>query len=145
MARKSSNVKDGRFPEGHVARAELEVLACLNQHGQATARELREAMHSYRPMAHGSILTLLTRLEAKGLVAKEKGPVGKAFVYHVTSRSEPVYRRVLRDLVQRVFGGSGVALVTSLFETKPPSRQEIEDLQALLEEHRRKSGKKSAT
>ena len=57
-------------------RAELDVLGCLWQHGRATARELREAMGGYRPMTHGSMVTLLKRLEAKGLVTKRKGPVG---------------------------------------------------------------------
>ncbi len=121
--------------------AELEVLACLWRHGEATARKVRETMHGYRPMAHGSVATLLGRLQEKGLVAREKGPVGKAYIYKPTRRAGAGYRRVIRDVLQRIFGGSSVALVTSLFETQPPTQKELEELQALLD-HLRKSGRK---
>ncbi|MHC4716797.1 MAG: BlaI/MecI/CopY family transcriptional regulator, partial [Planctomycetota bacterium] len=40
-------------------RAELEVMACLWEGGPATARRIRETMHDYRPMAHGSVMVLL--------------------------------------------------------------------------------------
>src|ERR1051325_2374638 len=112
--------------------AELEVLACLQRQGQATAREIRESMESYRPMAHASVLTLLTRLEAKRLVSREKGPVGKAFVYVPTARSRKTGGNVLKRILQRVFHGDGVALVASLFQTKPPTREELNKLEQLL-------------
>jgi predicted transcriptional regulator len=116
--------------------AELEVLACLHRQGRATAREVRELMHGYRPLAHASVLTLLTRLEAKGLVSREKGDFGKAFVYIPTNRSKATPRHVLKRLVERIFHGDGVALVTSLFQTKPPTREELNRLEQLLQDLR---------
>lgn len=112
--------------------AELEVLACLHQQGKATAREIRELIHEYRPLAHASVLTLLTRLEAKGLVSREKGPFGKAFVYLPTNRSRKTTRNLLHRLVQRVFHGDGIALVSSLFQTKPPTQDELKRLEQLV-------------
>jgi len=112
--------------------AELEVLASVQRQGKATAREVRELMHPYRPMAHASVLTLLTRLEAKGLVSREKGPFGKAFVYLPTARSKRTGSNVIKRLVQRVFHGDGVALVASLFQSKPPTREELNRLEKLL-------------
>lgn len=122
--------------------AELEVLACLWQHSKATARQIRETMSGYRPMAHGSVVTLLKRLESKGLVSKEKGAVGKAFVYAPTQRPGPTYRRIVENLLQRVFAGDGVALVASLFETQPPTSEELEELQRLLDQLRKKTTKR---
>lgn len=113
--------------------AELEVMACLWQLREATARQLREEMMSYRPMAHTSVVTLLGRLEAKGLVKRAKGPVGKAFVYKPLRRPGKTYRRVIGDVLQRIFGGNGPALVASLFETKPPTPAELAELQQLLD------------
>ena len=120
--------------------AELEVLACLWQKDEASAREVRESMGKYRPMTHGAMVTLLKRLESKGLVAKRKGPVGKAFLYRPTRGPEPMYRKIMRDLRQRVFGGSGVAMVASLFETATPTDEELDALEGLLDELRRKRG-----
>src|SRR5438128_2404865 len=96
--------------------AERDVLACLHRQGQATARQIREGLARFRPMAHGSVVTLLNRLETKRLVTKEKGQVGKAFVYRVC-QPRKAFRGLLRQLVQRVFHGDATALVASLFES----------------------------
>src|SRR5262245_11976902 len=61
--------------------AEREVLACVCRLGSATVRQVREAIVTYRPMTHASVFTLLGRLQAKGLVTRQKGSRGKAFVY----------------------------------------------------------------
>lgn len=119
--------------------AELEVMACLWRLQEATARQLREAMHAYRPMAQTSMVTLLGRLEAKGLVKRAKGPVGKAFVYTPLRRPGKTHRRVIGDVLQRIFGGNGPALVASLFETQPPTPVELVELQRLLDRLRQKS------
>ena len=116
--------------------AELDVLACLWQRGGATARQIREMMTSYRPMAHGSTVTLLNRLQARGFVSREKGPVGKAFVYQPTESARPTRRRICRDLVRRVFGGNGVEMVSTLMDATPPSDEDLDRLQEMLDELR---------
>lgn len=128
----------------NVPTAELEVLSCLQQMEKATAREIRERMSSYRPMAHGSVVNLLKRLEAKNLVTKKKGPVGKAFVYRTTAATASIYGNLLNRLLHRVFGGDSLALVASLFETRPPDSEQLKKLEELLDELRVKHhGKES--
>ena len=121
--------------------AELDVLSCVLQKGKVTAREIREALTEARPMAHASVVTLLTRLEAKGLLRKEKAPQGKAFVYEATQKPGTVYRSLVGGMLDRVFGGNGLAMAHSLFETKPPNAQEIDQLQALLDRMRERGSK----
>ena len=116
--------------------AELDVLSCVLQRGKVTAREIREALAQARPMAHASVVTLLTRLEGKGLLRKEKAAQGKAFVYEATQKPGTVYRSLVGGMLDRVFGGNGLAMAHSLFETKPPNAQEIDQLQALLDRMR---------
>ncbi len=124
-------------------KAELDVLSCLWQHKKATVRELREAMADYRPMAHGSVVNLLKRLEAKGLVRHEKGNVGKAFVYIPTGRPGPTRKRLVSEMLQRIFGGNGIAMFSTLIDTQPPTPEELEQLEELIRRKRsdRKSGK----
>ena len=120
--------------------AEVEVLAALWEHGETTARRVRESMERFRPMTHGAVFTLLSRLEAKGLVTRRKGDRGKAFLYRAKIRPQRTYRRLAGDLLERVFRGRSVTLVNSLFETAPPSDAEIDELQRMLEEMRRERG-----
>jgi BlaI family transcriptional regulator, penicillinase repressor len=126
----------------HLPPAERDVLACLHRQGQATARQIREGMQDYRPMSHGSVVTLLGRLEAKALVTKEKGPVGKAFVYRACQAPESAFGHLVRDLLQRVFHGDPLPLVASLFEARPPTALQVEQLQQMLGQMRRKEGAK---
>ena len=121
--------------------AELEVLACLWQNGEATVRQVREAMNSYRPMTHGSMVTLLIRLEAKGWVSHHKGPVGKAFIYVPTRRPGATHRQIMRNLVRRIFGGNGVQVVATLLDSASPTPKELDRLQELIDELRSKAGR----
>jgi predicted transcriptional regulator len=122
--------------ENQLPDAELEVLACLWKHGQLTVRSIRERMKDYRPMTHAAVSTLLKRLQDKGLVARKKGPVGKAFLFRATTNPRKTYRRIVDDLIERIFNGSGAALITALLEARPPSASELEELQKLLDEYR---------
>jgi BlaI family transcriptional regulator, penicillinase repressor len=122
-----------RLPE-----AELEVLACLHRQGEATAREIREELWAQRPLAHGSVLTLLGRLERKSLVSRRKGPEGKAFLYTPTRQASATVRPILKRLLNRVFDGNPVDLVSSLFETRPPTLRELDELQRLVADLKKK-------
>jgi len=46
--------------------AEADVLAAIYERGEATARDIREALAPRRPLAHASIATLLGRLAGRG-------------------------------------------------------------------------------
>ena len=120
--------------------AELDVLAALWNGGPTTARGVREALDGHRPMSHGATATLLGRLERKGLVERTGEKVGKAFVYRAAGRPGRTIRRRLDDLVERLFGGDRVGLVSSLFEGRRPTAEQVDDLERLLEDLKRKRG-----
>jgi len=93
-------------------------------------------------MTHGAMVTLLKRLSAKGWVTRRKGPVGKAFLYMPTREPAPTQRRILQVLKHRIFGGSGLAVVANLLNADPPSADEIDQLQNLLDDLRSKKKSK---
>ncbi len=128
--------RDLRIPD-----AEADVLGFLYRAGEATAREVRDALARQRPMAHGTTLTLLSRLEARGLVRRRKGNVGKAFLFSPARDHGSTFGAQASRLVSRAFGGKPVALIASLFETRRPTDAELDEIEALLDAHRR--GKRS--
>ncbi len=142
MSDREDRARHYTFEPGDLPPAELEVLACLWRLGKATARDVRESMAEYRPMTHGAMVTLLRRLEEKELVSKEKAPVGKAFVYRANQPPHRTYRNLMGRIRQRIFGGSGVSMVASLFDTKPPNQDELEALEALVEKLRADADKR---
>lgn len=122
--------------------AEMDVMACLWRCKEATARQVRETIEPFRPMSHGAMVTLLKRLQAKGLVTRRKASEGKAFVYTPTRSPEPTYRRVLRDVADRIFGGNRVKMVATFLDGQDLSRSELDQLQLLLDELRGSSADK---
>lgn len=130
------------MPDDALPEAELEVLACVHRQGEVDAATIREHLHPFRPMTHASVVTLLRRLEDKSLVTKRKGDRGKAFIYSATREQNTTYRQVVGRLLERVFGGSRLTLVSSLFEVKAPTEDEIEELKKLVDELHGKQQKK---
>jgi BlaI family transcriptional regulator, penicillinase repressor len=124
-------------PTPRLPDAEQDVLAALYELGEATVRQLRTALARRRPLAHSSVVTLLARLEARGLVRRRKGDEGKAFFYRPTRARQRAFGPLVRGLMQRAFRGRPVDAVVSLFETAPPTEAEIDELQALVDRLRR--------
>lgn len=120
--------------------AEQDVLAALYDRAPATAREVREALAGRRPLAHASVVTLLGRLERRGLVSRRKADRGKAFVYAPTVDRAGAVAPLLTGLVRRLFKGHSPALVATLFNSTPPDAEDLEELQALIDDWRRRTG-----
>lgn len=124
--------------------AELDVLACLWNRSEVTAAEIRQQLAPYRPMAHGSVLTLLDRLSKKGLVTREKSSRGKAYVFRCVYQPAPTRRRIVRRLMDRLFDGNPVALVATLLESCAPDPEALKQIRQLLQEHHRRNRNKAA-
>jgi predicted transcriptional regulator len=113
--------------------AELDVLRTLWERGASTAREIREAMESHRPLAHASVATLLKRLHEKGLVEYRKGDRGKAFLYEARHELEHVQSSAVKKFVRRIFAGDAMSLVSALVESEPLTPHQIREVRQMLD------------
>jgi predicted transcriptional regulator len=114
--------------------AELEVLAALQELGEATAAEIRQWLEAFRPMSHASVSTLLQRLEAKDLVARRKADVGKAFLYSATADPSTTLGKAAGRVLHRLFADDSARLVSSLFGRHEPSLDELERLKQIVDD-----------
>ena len=122
--------------------AELDVLSCLWKHGDLTAREVREQLASSRPMTHSAVSTLLIRLLEKGMVTRRKS--GRSFAYRAVKKAQRAGIRVVSETLERVFGGNPIAVVSSLFESRRPTADELNQLQELVDQLRTQQSQKGA-
>ena len=123
----------------HLANAELGVMELLWQENRLTARNIREHLYPDATKAqHGTVQRLLQRLEDKGYVERDRS-LGVHIFSPLISR-EAYGCGQLESLAARLTGGSLTPLITHFIEQKKISREDIEQLRAILDDQKEKGG-----
>lgn len=78
------------------------------------------------PLAYTTVQTVLNILERKGKLRRELR--GRAFVYIAKIKEATVLGQGIRDLVERMFGGSSEELVMSLLKTRQIDAKKLAEL-----------------
>ena len=116
-------------------RREREVFEIICRLGEASAAQIRDAI-SDAP-SYSAVRTLLTRLEAKGLVRHAERD--QRYFYSSIERPHRMRERALRTLVDTFFKGSGADAATALLGmTRKLKPEDIEALQKAVDEARRR-------
>ena len=116
--------------------SELEILHILWERGPSTVREVHEALHERRPIGYTSVLKLMQIMTAKGTVRRNEEQ--RAHVYEAVQPAEKTKRDLALDVLQRVFDGSASELMMHALSGRKASKEEIDEMRRLLNEHERK-------
>ena len=100
-----------------LAPLELDCLNALWPRGEATVRDIQQALVATRPRAYTTIMTILDRLAQKGVVQRRKA--GRAWVYRANVSEDAARSRAIAQLVDGFFDGSAAALTAHL--SSPPA------------------------
>ena len=111
--------------------AELAILRVLWQLGPSTVRQVHDVLMRDRPTAYTTALKLLQIMTEKGLVRRDESD--RTHVYHVRLTEEQTQRQLVRDLVDRAFGGSSSKLVLQALASKRASSDELAEIRRMLE------------
>jgi predicted transcriptional regulator len=95
-----------------LAPLELECLSVLWPMGEGTVRDIHRALAVSRPRAYTTVMTIMDRLEQKGIVARRK--VGRAFRYQARLSAEEARLKAVEKIVEGFFDGSPEALAAHL-------------------------------
>lgn len=91
-------------------RREREVFETLCRLETGTTAEVRNALSD--PLSDSAVRTLLSRLEAKGLVERSAGRDG--FLYRPVQGTQAVAASALRRVIDTFFAGSAASAATAL-------------------------------
>ncbi len=130
MARPSS-----RYP----TELELEILKVLWRDGPAPVRDVRDALAGFRDLAYTSVMTIMNIMTRKGYLTRTKQ--GGRYVYSTKISEKSISRKMLGDLVDRVFDGSAVAVMLNLLETADVDEAELKQLREMIERKIREESK----
>lgn len=96
--------------------------------GEASVREIQEAIADRKRPAYTTVQTIVNRLEQKGAVKRTRR-ISNAFLFQPAITRKSAYRRVVEELLD-LFGGSAQPVVAHLLES---GKLTLEDLKALEE------------
>ncbi|MEG9432655.1 BlaI/MecI/CopY family transcriptional regulator [Terriglobus sp. ADX1] len=119
---------------------ELELMEVLwSMDGPSTVQQVQEALSPRNQLAYTTVQTVLNTLQKKGKVVRAEGE-GRAFAYKPAISKESILRQAVRDLADRMFGGSSEELVMSLIQSREVDADRIAELSRKLVEEESSNG-----
>ena len=94
-------------------------------------QELTADLREETGWSKNTIITMLSRLEAKGAVGHEEGARAKAY-YPAVDR-ETAARAETESFLGKVYGGSLGLLVSAMVESRALTEEDLAELSAILE------------
>lgn len=115
-----------------LSRLEALIMSVLWEKGDSTAKEVRQILEDSKPMAHTTVLTILSRLQEKGYI-KQIPSLGRSLLFRTVVTREKVAKTTVAEVLARYFGGSPERLVAHLVEQENLSTKELEGLRKKLD------------
>src|SRR5271167_4886225 len=116
--------------------SELEILHVLWDRGPSTVREVHQALNEKRPLGYTTVLKVMQIMTTKGTVRRNEQQ--RAHVYEAVQPEEKTKRQLALDVLQRVFDGSASELMMHALAGRKASKEEIDEMRRVLNEHERK-------
>jgi len=110
--------------------SELEILQVLWEKGRATVREVHEELSAYKDSGYTTTLKLMQIMFEKGLVKRDDS--NKTHIYSPNVSREKTQQQMVNKMVDALFGGSATQLVMQALGSSQPNKEELEEIQKLL-------------
>lgn len=110
--------------------AELAILRVLWERGACTVRQVHESLIRERPTAYTTALKMLQIMTEKGLVRRDDRE--RTHIYQAQLTEEQTQRQLVRDLLDRAFGGSATKMVMQALNARRSSPEEMTEIRRLI-------------
>lgn len=118
-----------RREKNPLTRLELDLMQVIWKRGASSVTEVQAGLD--QKLAYTTVQTMLNILCRKGKLKRRLQ--GRAYVYSAAVSEDKALRNAVRDLVDRMFGGSSEELVMSLIKSRQIDPQRIAELSRELE------------
>ena len=115
---------------------QLKIMKALWDASEATVTQVRQIVSPDARLAHSTIATMLRKMEARGLIKHRL--LERKFLYRPLVKQDEVARKMSEHFIEGLFEGSLADMVSHLLKTQDISRQELERLEKLIAEQKRK-------
>jgi predicted transcriptional regulator len=105
---------------------ELQIMQVLWREGPGNVQHVQKNLPAGTDLAYTTVQTMLTVLQRKARVRRTLN--GRAFDYQAVVSEEKILGQAVRDLVERMFGGSSEELVMSLIKSREIDLERLAEL-----------------
>src|SRR5690348_2324823 len=128
----TNNMKAMRPKHTTLTPQELEIMKLVWQRGNATVRDIYEALLERRKIAYTTVMTMMKILETKGYLKKRRQD--RAFVYRPAQPKNQIIGGMIREFVDRVFNGSAEPLLVHLVKSSRLREKDLREIVRMIEE-----------
>ncbi|MCI9332119.1 MAG: BlaI/MecI/CopY family transcriptional regulator [Oscillibacter sp.] len=114
-----------------LSNSEWKLMRRLWDHSPSTITELTAALREETGWSKHTIITMLSRLEAKGAVRHQEG--GRAKRYFPALRREDAVQNETESFLSKVYGGSLGLMMSAMVESRRLTEADIAELSAILD------------
>lgn len=114
-----------------LTQTELELIHILWKINEGTVNDVLEHLPKNRDLAYTSVSTILRILEQKNILKTRKE--GRGHVYIPLISKQEYEARTIKDVVEKVFDGTPLALAKQLISNTKLNKAELNELKCLIE------------
>ena len=111
---------------------ELQILRVIWDLGPSPVRDIHDRLEAEKGTNYSTTVKMLSVMLQKGLVTRKEGQ--RPHIYRATVSRRSAGKRMVRDLIDKVYQGSATSLVLQALSSRRPSAEEISEVRRLLDE-----------
>jgi predicted transcriptional regulator len=111
----------------HPTKLELTLLRVLWREGPCSVRQVYNILNAESPIGYTTVLKIFQIMTEKGLVERDESV--RPQIYRARHSEEQTQRSAIRDLIDRVYGGS---IKTLVLHALPDKKSSAKDLEAIM-------------
>lgn len=112
--------------------SELEILSLLWEMKEASVRQVHERLAEIKDTGYTTTLKTMQNMHSKGMVNRNEEQ--RTHVYRPVTNQKETQKSLLKNLVSTAFGGSAQKLVLQALGEENPSKEELDEIRAFLDQ-----------
>ncbi|MFN0130746.1 MAG: BlaI/MecI/CopY family transcriptional regulator [Verrucomicrobiales bacterium] len=116
---------------------ELQMLRILWELGPSPVREIHARLNADKGTIYSTTVKMLSVMLDKGLVRRDEN--ASPHIYRAAFSRETARKRMLGDLIEKVYDGAAMCLVLQALASTQATKQELDEVRRLLDQMEGKS------
>jgi BlaI family penicillinase repressor len=112
--------------------SELEILALLWELKEASVRQIHERLSVTKDTGYTTTLKIMQIMHAKGMLSRDEQ--NRSHIYRPDTNQKETQNSLLKNLVNTAFGGSAQNLVMQALGQDNPSKENLDEIRAFLDQ-----------